>query len=264
MFVILSGLLIALSPKYQVDILWGTGYLPVYVAWFGVAAMTAALGYQLCVWLRGRPRTLASLSVLAVAGVIVLAVTNVGDQASVLAGYQNWGGWDRDLEVSALQAGVMRDFVNGKPLLTTGADWEVKPAFFTLYAHKRVGQYDLAVRGVSPQLLALASARKAVAEGTEFTFPAGAVSGINYSEDMHNRTGWLVFGDVGSLSVTPAGKAGGADFRMHALYLQWDVADAPHGATPALIAAGLAKQGARPEGCKTLASGERWVLLAPK
>ena len=42
---IMPGILVALSPKYQYYLFWGTGYLPVYVSYFGLMIMTICAIY---------------------------------------------------------------------------------------------------------------------------------------------------------------------------------------------------------------------------
>jgi hypothetical protein len=44
---ILPGVLVALSPKYQYELSWGTGYLPVYISYFGLMIIAICAIYKI-------------------------------------------------------------------------------------------------------------------------------------------------------------------------------------------------------------------------
>jgi hypothetical protein len=71
-YLVLPALLISLSPRWQHDLYWGVGYLPVYIEFFGVALIALALVY----WLIRAVRPVVVRRVVVV--VIALAIAVVG------------------------------------------------------------------------------------------------------------------------------------------------------------------------------------------
>lgn len=133
---ILPSLLVALSGKYQLELTWGLGYLPVYLSEFGAIMLVVAMVVSLYHWVRDSHNAARNFVVGTVAaiGCVVLAV-NYGFNRIVIQGYNSDGYYQRQLVESALRCGLMRtvpnesDLICGLPI----RGWN-SPAFYRMHA----------------------------------------------------------------------------------------------------------------------------------
>lgn len=83
--VVLPQVLISLSPRYQVEVYWGVGYLPVFFGYLGMAVLLAAVIYGLVALGGSRGRTVLVVGVLVLAAAFsyVGVVNFYNNQAAV-------------------------------------------------------------------------------------------------------------------------------------------------------------------------------------
>jgi len=112
--------MIAVSKKYQDQLVWGVGYLPVYVSYFGLALLVALGLYWLYAHLtllpnRSRRPLLISLAIIASCLIAGNRTINsaVADRMNIE--FKN----SRDLMEAAAQAGLFAEMANGDALLTS-------------------------------------------------------------------------------------------------------------------------------------------------
>jgi len=133
LFVVLPGVLLSTSPKYQdpkwVD--WGAGYLPVYLSWFGAAALAAlALGA-----VRALRTSVPARAAFALA--VGLSCATVHAHNSLVVHASDEWRYARDLAEDALRAGLMRD-VPAESFLVVDSELPPlgNPSFFRMF-HER-------------------------------------------------------------------------------------------------------------------------------
>jgi hypothetical protein len=257
---LLPGVLITLSTKYQSLVGWGFGYLPKYVSWFGFA-MLAVLGfYVLARRLAEKPTVLAAISVCVAIVAAAGLVLALGVNANVSDSYRRSLVPLETLEVDGLKQGVMAPFPAGGTLFVRGDDWEVHPALFALYAGKQVGTLVSSHGSVDTRVLARASSSTQAGDGTQYAFDPGQIYMLDTSSP-HNRTGWVVFGSAATIQVDGAGNYEASRLDPLVLYLSWDPADAPAGPSNQMIQAQLKALGVDQARWESLKSGPDWVLL---
>jgi hypothetical protein len=108
---LLPALPISLSPKYQKELVFGLGYLPVYTQYFGVALLFLAAAVR---WSRRleRPAT-ARIA----AFVVALLIGHTYAANAALARFYAWDRGVRDNVEEALAAGLLDDVPDGATLL---------------------------------------------------------------------------------------------------------------------------------------------------
>lgn len=117
--------MIALSKKYQDQLVWGIGYIPVYISYFGLALLAALALFWLLAHLSfASNRNKRTLLDLITVGVSLLIAGNRTINVSVAQRIDGSYKAPRDLiEVSA-RLGMFKTMANGDPLLITQtASW---------------------------------------------------------------------------------------------------------------------------------------------
>jgi hypothetical protein len=135
-FWLLPGIIVTASSKYQKELVWGLGYLPVYVSGFGV--MMLALGGILAAYrqvsrLKGRAWYAVVIST-AVAGSVICGI-NYNDNRMVIQRYNLAEHYPRRIVESALQSRLMATVPPGSFLLCDRPvrSWD-SPAFFRMHS----------------------------------------------------------------------------------------------------------------------------------
>ncbi len=149
-FWLLPALLVTLSAKYQQELKWGLGYLPVYVSGFGVMMLVLALImiiYRAVQRSYPRLRT-ATMVAVAALGVFVAGI-NYNSNRMVIQKYNFGEHYHRKLIENALHGDLMR-FVPEGSYVICGApvrSWDT-PAFFRMHSGLTLQVAQLA--GFSP------------------------------------------------------------------------------------------------------------------
>jgi hypothetical protein len=256
--VVLPGVLISLSPKYQEArwIRWGVAYLPVYASYFGVAALLAVGLYVLLRRTKGSSAWKV-VACVAVAVAVFAGVANYGNTASVMAGWETFYVFPRQAEQNALIHGVMRGFPEGGALVSKGLDWEVDPRYFLRYAGKNVAVLS-SFGAATDQVRSYASSSAASGAGTRYTFgPGRPLYGLDYN-GTSARNGYAAFGPIDSFVVAPDGSVSDVAFQPTRVYLSWD----PPGAASQTAAQydSPSKLGLDPAQWVLESSGDTWAL----
>ena len=126
---------VAISSMYQTLIVWGLAYLPVYLEFFGFAAVVIVLLCQLLTRLRGRPAAAAALAfgLLAGAGNAAAFLVN-----NLMVEHENtfWL-YPRIVDEQAAHEGLFDQVPDGSILVRDGwRAWDI-PAFYAQHAHHR-------------------------------------------------------------------------------------------------------------------------------
>jgi hypothetical protein len=139
---VLPNVLIALSARYQGEVFWGVGYLPVYVSYFGVALLVVAGVGGAFSWARPLPwaKIVFAASAVALAGMAVgVAVLDYQNNALDVEYVNRQYLYPRDVNAAAIERGVFQDLPVGARLIvgTQPRSWANK-LFFESHTGKRL------------------------------------------------------------------------------------------------------------------------------
>ncbi len=135
-FWILPAPIVTLSAKYQRELTWGLGYLPVYVSGFGLMMLATFLIMQVYVGLTSLGNRLR-FGLLAGIGAVacLVCVINYNNNRIVLRAYNYGEHFHRALIEQALAGGLMQSVPDGSHLI---CDFPIRswdsPAFFKMHA----------------------------------------------------------------------------------------------------------------------------------
>lgn len=136
---VLPALLISLSPKYQSEVIWGIGYLPVYISAYGVALLAVGL-------LMLASRSLGQLHARWRMALAVLAIGSIGlgayvthlDNQLVVQGQNTRWKWPRQTIETAMAKGLLSDLNEQATLYSDNNHlWET-PTFYRMHTKTRI------------------------------------------------------------------------------------------------------------------------------
>lgn len=158
---LLQGVTIALSERYQVQLIPGIGYLPVYLGYYGAAAILTALSLLFTRAVRLREMRYRWFVKAGVAVFTVLLAVLLEDNRKILSLLDAQYLAPRQPGQAALEAGIFDFLPDGSTVLTTNpdsylweADWNtggLEAEFYTLYSGRdfltgenRAGRFNAA------------------------------------------------------------------------------------------------------------------------
>ncbi|MBI4963495.1 MAG: hypothetical protein HY913_09485 [Desulfomonile tiedjei] len=133
---ILPAAIVPFSAKYQRELTWGLGYLPVYISCFGVM-MVAVFGlvslYSAAGKLGQRSKFVLTCAI-ALVGTVVCAIT-YSDNRTVIEKYNIAEHYHRRIVEDALKNGLLRPVPNGSYLICSPPvrSWD-SPAFYRMHS----------------------------------------------------------------------------------------------------------------------------------
>lgn len=200
---LLSGVIIALSEKYQHQLLLGIGYLPVYYEYFA-AAILIFLGLWLLYRLLRRFAAKGAILSIFFAAFAVLYLYNNQTNRHVVTLLNEWFLYPRRTGEAALQSGILRDFnpatsilVSNNPNAFWERSWEQEPRQEDFYtANHGVTAPPLIPLGVS-EFASLVTAGEPDFE----LFSPGSTYVIEYSGTEH--TGLAKYGKIFGTGFSP-------------------------------------------------------------
>ncbi|WP_019635697.1 LamG-like jellyroll fold domain-containing protein [Paenibacillus fonticola] len=137
-FLILPSLLISLSPKYQNEIVWGYGYLPVYISYFGLIILLLYLISMIFIRTTANNRgVMVSVFFILSAG---LGILNFINNMAVATEANRSYLYPREVIQNALQSGLLDSPTNDSILLVGNSYlWDVS-AFYNIYSSAHVSK----------------------------------------------------------------------------------------------------------------------------
>lgn len=135
-FWLLPGVLVSFSGKYQRELTWGLGYLPVYVSSYGMAMLVLAVVvamYRVIDRLNGFSREMAVVG-FALAGIVVCGIT-YNTNRMVIQRYNFVEHYHRALIRDAMRGGLFRAVPEGSFLVSCLPifSWDT-PAFYRMHS----------------------------------------------------------------------------------------------------------------------------------
>ncbi len=149
-FWLLPALLVTLSAKYQQELKWGLGYLPVYVSGFGVMMLALAIIMIIYRTVQKSSHGLRTVTMVATAALgVLVAGINYNSNRLVIQKYNFGEHYHRKLIENALHGDLMRFVPDGSYVIcgTPVRSWDT-PAFFRMHSGLTLQVVQLA--GFSP------------------------------------------------------------------------------------------------------------------
>lgn len=171
---LLPTVLISLSPKYQSEVYWGVGYLPVYISYFGVALLICTGLAALMSLVRRRLTGVSLYVAIGVAAALLLGFASVADYQNnrVDVEYWNRGAWyPRTIMTTAMQRGLFEGVPAGARVVVSGyTPWDSK-AFYDGLSGRPVKDVVSNTATDTVAVLTKSAARSDSPSGTVYTFP---------------------------------------------------------------------------------------------
>lgn len=134
---ILPGVLMSLSPKYQQELSWGLGYLPVYFSYFGIALLLIMIIYLLFSKMLKKRIINILLSLLIASGLALVVLMNFNNNKAVVALSNKYWLYPRNIIENAISNGLFKKVGSGSELLIDGKySWDLS-AFYRMHTSKR-------------------------------------------------------------------------------------------------------------------------------
>jgi hypothetical protein len=214
---VLPGLVMSLSPKYQFEMTWGAGYIPVYLSCFGTAVVLVAAARLLTpVLCRLRPAGAAAAAALTAMALGATSTLQYGLNRLVVEQYNCDWLYPRQLVEEGLRHGLKYRLPEGSRVILGGNHlWAVYPgmplAFFHIHARtvaQATGRSSYLALADGPGLAS--RCRRPSPEQLEGRF--AAEDAVYYLDGQaHGRAeGHLVLGRLRALSASGLRVAGAA------------------------------------------------------
>ncbi len=134
---VLPGVMISLSPKYQSEILWGWGYLPVYISYFGLILILVATAILACKRAGKVSGNLAVILLIAIMLIAAVSVLNYWNNSNIVERSNLMWLYPRNIAENAMGNGVMSTITDGSILLVnSNYPWDQKE-FYLLNSGKK-------------------------------------------------------------------------------------------------------------------------------
>jgi len=137
---ILPSVLVSLSSKYQKELYWGVGYLPVYISYFGVAIVIICIILFTLVKITPYNKNVILISMILIAMILSItgALTYTNNGAVIESLNQNWL-YPRLIIEDALNDGLFKFVPDDSILLVDSSNpWWEQPGFYLMHSGVRL------------------------------------------------------------------------------------------------------------------------------
>jgi hypothetical protein len=259
-FLILPPLLTCLSPRYQREIFWGVGQMPVYIEYYGLGLFFAFIVARGAIQLTRQSRVVGALAiVVAVSAASVLSFTGYCNH--VIA--KKWaGGWytERDDIEKALAAGLADAVPDGATLI---------PGHRYPWWHDTLGAYfysqscgkKLRFPGANPAGPEIPIIQRGTSGNHDRLPPSSRCYGL-YDIRLDSTFSYVFLCELGANSTAPASSAAGQETRKGWLFVR-SLRPKLQGLEPAFRITAPCNGtvwSARPEECTLVRQGKDWWL----
>jgi hypothetical protein len=203
LLLILPGLIISSSPKYQKEITWGTGYLPVFISYFGIALMLAlAIGYILNRIHNVNNKLLHGVLVLLAFMLTMMVAINFIDNHIVVENQNQQWLYPRAIMEEGMRNGVLNDVPDGALMVVGHPHYWDMPEFFLV--NSNIFLKDIYTNGEPINAGILPSGSLISREQDRYVYTLSQSDPVYYlqygSEDSQH--GYVVFAHINQLSCT--------------------------------------------------------------
>lgn len=261
---VLSGAMIALSPRWHTELVWGAAYLPVFVGYFGSALVLSVLAYVIVrAWGRGPAGTVTIVALACVVGLV--GMTNLQNNRAVVTEWDSWR-YGRDTIADATDNGIFGKGSANSLLLVNNRingrqPWDV-PQFYaehgTTFANGVVAVSSIDTAALKK---AASSTNADASGGQVFEFAeTQPVYFIDYTADA--ASGYVLAERVSSVTVNGTSVT---DIQMQPVAVYMTAPKAPRfdsffGPTKTLVPAASLESLVDPATFKVESSGPGWQL----
>lgn len=137
---ILPGTLISLSPRYQKEIYWGVGYLPVYISYFGAAMIVVAAIYSIYKKVYNyNKKYIVIISLIFAAAISIIGALTYNSNVSVVEQEDSNWLYPRLIIEDGLHGGLFKSVPNESILLVDSSNpWWEQPGFYLMHSGVRL------------------------------------------------------------------------------------------------------------------------------
>lgn len=141
-FVVIPGMLTSLSTRYQGQVSWGVGYLPVYISYFGLSMIFTAILSLFYSKIKNKSIKIISIWLLSIL-IAVPAVINYFSNYIVVQNLNAFWLYPRSIIEKSLKNGLFNKVTNNSNLVSESNNpWDQK-AFYLMHSGKRLGYYGV-------------------------------------------------------------------------------------------------------------------------
>lgn len=210
---VLPAVIISLSPKYQMALVWGIGYLPVYISYFGLIMITTYVVHMIYSKLNhiNKKSFQIILPVFALILVILAGTTYSNNITAVENSNLQWL-YPREIVEKSEENGLFKSIPNGSVLLVdSNYPWD-QPAFYRTHSSSNFKSilvstrqapyiYDGTSGYISNQLPKNASINR-YKDVYRYNFSSSDnIFYLKYSSDSANE-GYAILGSIKDLSIS--------------------------------------------------------------
>jgi hypothetical protein len=215
---VLPATLVALSPKYQTEILWGKGYIPVYVSYFGTALLIIA-GLRAAARIGSDKGALRSVLAVGLAVVLgALGIMTYQDNRIIVERFDRDWLYPRQVEQDALARGLVSPVpADSQVVMLVKRGWD-EPAFFAVHAGKLERTADAREAATWTAMLTGRTPQSVDATATRYVFDAKDDVWVANADGLSAYNGYAVVGRLAAVTVS-GGKAVQAEIDSVRVYL---------------------------------------------
>jgi hypothetical protein len=183
-------LFVSASPKYQAELIWGLGYLPIYISYYGVILIVlSSLIYISRKIGSGNKKIMALILILTVV-CSSIGIINYQDNKTIVERSDVTFLYPRNFAGSAIEHGMFNNIPDGSVLLIDSYYYHDIPAFYRMWS-----SVNWSYIGVTDRLSGWGGKGFATREVTD---PKGEIYYLSY-RSLSPNSGYLLFGKVSTL-----------------------------------------------------------------
>jgi hypothetical protein len=135
LFLVLPAIIISFSPKFQNELTWGIGYLPVYLSYFGLILISSYIVCKLSFKIISIDMNLFRMAALLFALIIVfICALNYSNNLNVIERSNSEWLYPRDIAEMSMKDGIFNYVPDGSILLVDSFHGWDQPAFYLMYS----------------------------------------------------------------------------------------------------------------------------------
>jgi len=135
LLLVLPAIVISFSPKYQSELAWGIGYLPVYISYFGLILISVYIIYNLYYNLFSINANLFKMAAMCLAlAMVSICALNYSNNYNIIERFNSVYLYPRDIAEMSMNDGIFNYVPNGSILVVDSIyPWD-QPAFYLMYS----------------------------------------------------------------------------------------------------------------------------------
>jgi hypothetical protein len=183
-------LFVSASPKYQAELVWGLGYLPIYISYFGVILIVLSGLTYISRKIGSGNKKIMALILISTIICSSIGTINYQDNKTIVDRWDITFLYPRNFVGSAIEHGIFSNVPDGSVLLIDAYYYHDVPAFYRM-----LSPVNWSYIGVTDRLSGWGGKGFATREVTD---PRGGIYYLSY-RSLSRNSGYLLFGKVSTL-----------------------------------------------------------------